>query len=125
MDPAARPAALTAAGWSRSSSTSIDVTKLNISQAIDKTFDFAKPDSVEQWTGTIDGRPASAVIASYPVKRRYPHLCGLVVEGISNAMPYSDELKAAFKEFGIGGKSVNLVHYFEYAGKVPQARRVV
>ena len=118
MDPATRPAALTAAGWSKVPSASVDVAKLNISRAIDKNYDFAKPDTVEQWTGMIDGRPAIAVLASYPANRRYPHLCGVVVDGISNAMPYSDALKAAFKEFGIGGKSVDLVHYFEYAGKV-------
>ena len=118
MDPAARPVALAAAGWSKAPSASVDVAKLNISRAIDKNFDFAKPETAEQWTGTIDGRSAIAVLATYPANRRYPHLCGMVVEGISNAMPYSDELKAAFKEFGIGGKSVNLVHYFEYAGKV-------
>ena len=40
------------------------------------------------------------------------------MEDVRNAMPYSDELKLDFKEFGIGGKSVDLAHYFEYAGKV-------
>jgi hypothetical protein len=41
-----------------------------------------------------------------------------MLDGPRNAMPYADELKTAFKTFGIGGKSVDLVHYFEFAGKV-------
>ena len=117
-DPTARPAALAQAGWAKAASTSVDVAKLNISRAIDKNFDFAKPDAVEQWSGTIDGRKASVVLATYPAKRRYPHLCALVMEGVSNAMPYGDSLKSAFKTFGIGGKSVDLVHYYEFAGKI-------
>ena len=40
-----------------------------------------------------------------------------MLEGPQNAMPYADELRAAFKAFGIKGKSVDLVHYFEFAGK--------
>ena len=118
LDPAARPASLAAAGWRKAATTSIDVRKLGISKAIDRSYDFSKPELAEQWDGTVDGRSASVLLARFPAKRRYTSLCALTVEGVRNAMPYSDQLKAAFGSFGIKGKSVDLVHYYEYAGKV-------
>lgn len=118
LDPAARPASLTAAGWQKAPAATIDVRKLGISKAIDTSYDFSKAEQTEQWNGTLDGRPASVVLARFPAKRRYTNLCALTVEGVRNAMPYSDQLKAAFATFGIKGKSVDLVHYYEYAGKV-------
>lgn len=118
IDPAARSASLTAAGWQKAPTASINVPKLGISKAIDRNYDFSKPEATEQWAGAVDGRPANVVLARFPAKRRYTNLCALTVEGVRNAMPYSDELKSAFGSFGIKGKSVDLVHYFEYAGKI-------
>jgi len=118
LDPAARSTALSSAGWHKTETTNIDVPKLAISKAIDRNYDFSKPEATEQWNGTLDGRPASAVLASFDSKRRYSNLCALTVEGVRNAMPYGEELKTAFEAFGIKGKSVDLVHYYEYAGKV-------
>lgn len=118
MDPAARSASLTAAGWQQAPAVNIDVPKLGISKAIDRNYDFSKPEATEQWNGIVDGRPANVVLARFPAKRRYANLCALTVEGVRNAMPYSDDLKSAFASFGIKGKSVDLVHYFEYAGKI-------
>ena len=125
IDPAARPAALEAASWSKDVSPTVDVPQLAISKAIERNYDFSKPESVEQWSGTIDGRSAKIVLATFPAKRRYPNLCALTVDGIKNAMPYGGELRAAFKAFGIGGKSVDLVHYYEFAGKVGADKRPV
>ena len=118
IDPAARPIALSEAGWVRSSDGYIDVPKLSISKAIERNYDFSKPQTTDNWSGTIDGRDAKIVLASFAAKNRYPNICALTIEDIKNAMPYGGELRAAFKEFGIGGKSVDLVHYFEFAGKV-------
>ncbi|WP_088182009.1 hypothetical protein [Sphingobium sp. Z007] len=118
VDPAAPAAKLAAAGGVKDATVTIDVPALAISRAISKNYDFSKPLAVEQWSGSVDGRTAKFVIASFPEKRRYPHLCALVVDGVASALPYADDLKAAFKSFGIGAKSVDLVHYFEYAGKV-------
>lgn len=118
VDPSARPAALLSAGWVKDETVQIDVPNLGISKAIDRNFDFSKPENTEQWSGTIDGRNAKVVLATFPGKRRYPNLCALTVDGIKNAMPYGGDLRAAFKAFGISGKSVDLVHYYEFAGKV-------
>ena len=118
LEPAARPAALAAAGWRKADAVRLNVSKLEISRAIDRNYDFSKPEAVEQWDGTVDGRPASVVLARFPAKRRYPHLCALTAEGVRNALPYSDAARTAFTTFGIKGKSVDLVHYFEFAGKV-------
>lgn len=118
LDPAARPAALTAAGWTKDAAATFDTTGFNISRAIERNFDFSKPDAVEQWSGMVDGKGAKILLASFPEKRRYPHLCALIVDGVDNAMPYADSLKNAFKSFGIGRKSVDLVHYFEFSGKI-------
>lgn len=119
VNPADRIAALAAdSGWKEDGASSVDVPKMSISRAIDKNYSFAKPQAVRQWSGQIDGKPARFVLASFTPKERYPNLCALVLEGVRNALPYSDETKAAFKAWGIGGKSVDLVHYFEFAGKV-------
>ncbi len=118
VDPSARLAALSAAGWSKNETTYIDVPSLAISKAIERNYDFSKPVSVDNWSGPIDGREAKIVLATFAAKSRYPNLCALTVDGIKNAMPYGGELRAAFRAFGIGGKSVDLVHYYEFAGKV-------
>jgi hypothetical protein len=118
VDPASRPTALSGAGWTKDAAVTVNVAGFNVSKAIERNYDFAKPDAVEQWSGSIDNRPARVVLAAYPVKRRYRHLCALLIDDVANALPYGEPLKMAFKTFGIGGKSVDLAHYFEYAGKV-------
>lgn len=118
VDPTARPTALSAAGWVKDAAVAIDVPSLGISKAIERNYDFSKPESTEQWSGTIDGRKATVVLATFPSKRRYPNLCALTIDGVKNAMPYGGQLRDAFKAFGISGKSVDLVHYYEFAGKV-------
>jgi hypothetical protein len=119
VNPADRLAALAGdAGWKEDASPSVDVPRIGVSKAIDHNYNFAKPAAVRQWSGQIDGKPARFVLASFAAKERYPNLCALVLEGVRNALPYSNETKAAFKSWGIGGKSVDLVHYFEFAGKV-------
>ena len=118
LDPAARPVALQQAGWTKDAAPDITVKNLGISRAIEVNYDFSKPDAVEQWSSTIDGKRARVVLASFPTKRRYPNLCALVVDDVTNALPYGNDLRTAFKSFGIGGKSVDLVHYYEFAGKV-------
>ena len=118
IDPAARPAALKEMGWTKDPTVAVDIPKLGISKSIQRNYDFSKPDNTEQWSSKIDGRAARIVLAGFAAKRRYPNICALVIDDVSNAMGYSDSLKAAFKTFGIGGKSVDLVHYFEYAGKL-------
>ena len=125
LDPAARAATLAAESWTKEPTATVDVPKLAISKAIEQNYDFSKPITVEQWAGTIDGRSAKVVLATFPEKRRYPNLCALTVDGIKNAMPYGGELRDAFKAFGIGGKSVDLAHYYEFAGKVGEGKHPV
>jgi hypothetical protein len=119
VNPADRLAALAGdSGWKEDAKPSVEVSRMGVSKAIDQNYNFAKPQGVRQWSGQIDGKPARLVLASFGAKERYPNLCALVLDGVRNALPYSDETKAAFKAWGIGGKSVDLVHYFEFAGKV-------
>jgi hypothetical protein len=119
VDPASRLAAISAlTGWSQDDVVTVDVPKLQISRTIDANYSFGSVSTARQWSGTIDGRPARIVLASFSGKVRYPNLCALVLDGINNAMPYGSTARDAFKTFGIGGKSVDLVHYYEFAGKV-------
>ena len=105
-------------GWTLDDNVTVDVRKLAISKSMGNMLQFPKPVTVEQWSGPLDGRSARFVFASFPAKAAYPNLCALVFEDATNAMSYSDELGQAFKQFGIKGKSVDLVHYFEYSGKI-------
>lgn len=117
VDPATRIAALeTAAGWELDDRVTVDIQSMAISRAISVNYSFAKIRESQQWSGMIDGQKARFVLASFEGKTRYPNLCALVIEGAKNAMPYGGELKEAFKAFGIKGKSVDLVHYYEFAG---------
>lgn len=105
-------------GWSEDQTVTVDIPKMEISRAIERNYAFDKVASARQWSGDIDGRKARLILATFSGKPRYPNLCALVLDGPRNAMPYSDELRAAFKTFGINGKSVDLVHYFEFSGKL-------
>ena len=119
VNPADRLTALEAtSGWTEDSFVSVDIPQMAVSRAIDRNYSFSNVESAKQWSGEIDGHNARFVLASFGGKTRYKNLCALVFDGPRNAMPYADELKADFKTFGIGGKSVDLVHYFEFAGKL-------
>jgi hypothetical protein len=125
LDPAARVAALKANGWAKDNIVTVDVPRLGISKAIERNYDFSKPETTEQWANMVDGRAVKIVLARFPAKRRHNNLCALTVDGIQNAMPYGRELREAFKTFGIGGKSVDLAHYYEFAGKVGAEKKPV
>lgn len=124
--PADRVSAVSGlSGWHEDASITVNVPKLEISRAIEKNYSFGNVASARQWSGILDGRPARFVLASFSGEVRYPNICALVTEGAASAMPYGSDLRAAFKEFGIGGKSVDLVHYYEFAGKVGTDRHPV
>jgi hypothetical protein len=119
VDPKDRLAAIEADGsWKVDASITVDVPKMAISQAIDKNYSFSVPGTIRQWTGAIDGQKVRLVTAAFEGRVRYSNLCAIVLEGAHDAMPYGGALRGAFKAFGIGGKSVDLIHYYEFAGKV-------
>jgi len=123
LTAAAREAALASNGWTKGD-VSIDPKSLNISGAIDKNFDFAKPLTISQWSKTIDGKAMTALVATYPEKRRYPAICVMIAPDVQYGWTYSDALKAGMKGLGIKAKSTDLPHYFEYASKLPDGRPV-
>lgn len=119
LDPKDRITALEAdQNWQEDPSVTVDIPQMSISKAIDKNYAFPRSAAARQWSGEMDGRKVRIVVATFNQKVRYPNICALVLDGPRSAMPYASDLKAAFKSFGIGGKSVDLVHYFEFAGKV-------
>jgi hypothetical protein len=121
LTPSAREAALATNGWTKSEVT-VDPKSLNISGAIEKNFDFAKPLTINQWTKTIDGAAMTAVVATYPEKRRYPALCAVIAPDVKQGWTYSDAMREGMKALGIKGKSTDLPHYFEYASKLANGR---
>lgn len=119
LDPKDRIAALEAdQNWREDQTVSVDVPQMGISKTIDKNYAFPRSATPRQWSGEMDGRKVRLVVATFNEKVRYPNLCALILDGPRSAMPYAADLRAAFKSYGIGGKSVDLVHYFEFAGKV-------
>jgi len=126
IDPADRINAIEQAeGWAEDSRVSVDVPALGISRAITVNYSFRKVEAARQWSGTIDGKSARIVLASFEGRVRYKNLCVLVMEGAKNAMPYGGKLRDAFKSYGIKGKSVDLVHYYEFAGKLKPGKHPV
>ena len=111
--------------WEKQPRVSFRIPLLQVSRAIGGKPRFADFTDASQWDGKIDGRKASIVLLSFSEKSRYNHACILFVEGLQNAMPYGGDLRAAFKEFGIGGKSVDLVHYYEFAGTLKPGKQPV
>lgn len=119
IDPKDRLVAIEADGrWKEETIVTVDIPKMGISKTISQNYSFAAPTSVRQWNGAIDDKKFRLVTATFGGKSRYPNLCAIVFEGADNAMPYGSSLRGAFKAFGIGGKSVDLVHYYEFAGKL-------
>lgn len=113
----ARESALVAEGWAEMA-PNVDVPSFNISGALDRNFDFAKPLSVKQWEKQIDGVQVRAVVATFPEKRRYPTICAFVAPNVKAGWPYDDAFEVGVKALGLKGKSTDLPHYFEYSGKV-------
>lgn len=85
--------------------------------------DFKKPSGYRQWRRTVEGKEVRVVLASFAGKGRYKTLCALLVPDVKNALPYLDPFKAAMKAAGLKAKSVDLVHYMEFAGKLADGRR--
>ena len=112
------------AAWA-SESPDVDVSKFGISRAIERNFDYSKPESVKQWSRVIDGVKVRAVLATFPAKRRYPALCAFVVPDVKVGWPYNDAFELGVKTIGLKGKSTDLPHYFEYSGKVGSEKRPV
>lgn len=119
VEAADRLAAIEAdTAWTELESVTLDVEAMEISRALSRNYRFKDPVSVRQWTGEIDGKTAHLLLAKFEEKQRYDDLCAIVVNGVQNAMPYGRDLRGKFEEFGIKGKSVDLVHYYEFAGKL-------
>jgi hypothetical protein len=126
VDPKDRVTAIEADGsWKEDEYVTVDVPQMAISKALDKNYSFSAPGTIRQWTGTIDGKKARLVTAAFDGKVRYPNLCAIVFEGTHDAMAYGRSLRDAFKAFGIGGKSVDLIHYYEFAGRIGDDRHPV
>lgn len=114
----AREAAIAAGGWQQSNAGGIDVDAFQITAALEVNFNFREPDSLRVWTKTVDGASAKLVLATYPSKRRYQTLCGIIMPQSGGAIAYYDQLDALLKSKGIKGKSTDLPHYFEWASKL-------
>ncbi len=102
--------------WTLQDSVSVNIAGLGISRSMRSKPRFEDFVDATEWSGTIDGMDAKAVLISFEEDARFQHACVIVVEGLRNAMPFSDQLKDAFEGFGIKRKSVDLVHYYEFAG---------
>ncbi|MEO9636316.1 MAG: hypothetical protein ABJF89_04015 [Parasphingorhabdus sp.] len=111
--------------WETQESVSYDLIGLQPSRAIGSKPKFKHYTDAAQWDGEIDGRKASFLLLTFREKSRFRHACVLLVEGLRNAMPYGSDLKTAFKAFGAGGKSVDLVHYYEFAGTLKPGKHPV
>lgn len=109
--------------WSRLSDTDLAVDEFGTVKSIEPVGDFKKPAGYAQWRRTVDGKEVRLVLASFEGKGRYKHLCALLVPDVKNALPYVDPFKAAMKSIGLKGKSVDLVHYMEYSGKLSDGRK--
>lgn len=126
LSMAARESGIVADGrWTSVATPVVNVPGFNISRAIEKNFDFSKPESVKEWERIVDGTRVRVVLAQFPAKRRYPVLCAFVVANVQHGWPYDDAFEASVKAIGLKGKSTDLPHYFEYSGKVGPTKRPV
>ncbi|MDJ0643723.1 MAG: hypothetical protein QNJ15_12990 [Erythrobacter sp.] len=126
VDHADRLATVQAAeNWVASPTVTYDLEGLQPAPSIGAKARFKSVTKSAQWDGEIDGRKASFLLLTFDEKSRYKNACVLMVEGLKNAMPYGRDLKNAFKAFGGGGKSVDLVHYYEFAGTLKPGKQPV
>ena len=118
LTASAREAAISREGWEPTDLAGLNIAAFNITAALEKNFDFSRPDYVKAWTKVIDGQSATVVLVSYPEKRRYQTLCSVLMPDAGGALGYEDELDADFKAIQVKSKSTDLPHYFEWASKV-------
>lgn len=109
--------------WSRLSDADLAVDEFGTVKSMEPIGDFKKPAGYMQWRRTVDGKEVRVVLASFEGKGRYKNLCALLVPDVKNSLPYLDPFKAAMKSLGLKGKSVDLVHYMEYSGKLTDGRK--
>ena len=112
-------------GWHEQQDPVINVKNLGISKSINGRVYFGKTLSQREWSGKINDKDATFLIASLKSKKKYKNICAVIIEDAKNAIPYADATKEAFATFGMKRKSVDLAHYFEFTGKLkPNKHRV-
>ncbi|WP_310476403.1 hypothetical protein [Sandarakinorhabdus sp.] len=92
---------------------------------VSMNFNYSKPLVVKQWNRSVGGSTVRVVLAQFDPKRRYPNLCAVVVANVQqSAMDYIDLYRPVVEAVGLRGKSVDLAHYFEFSGKLPDGHPV-
>jgi len=81
-----------------------------------------KADVKLAWTKEIDGRKFE-LLSGTANGKKVRSACVLRTEVKENFYPYFDEFKRVLKDVGLGGKSVDIPHYFRAGGKFPSGQR--
>ncbi|HYE27714.1 MAG TPA: hypothetical protein VEA61_05720 [Allosphingosinicella sp.] len=112
-----------ASAWQRLTDTDLAVDEFGTVKSMQPIGDFKKPAGYKQWRRTVDGKEVRVVLAAFEGKGRYKNLCALLVPDVKNALPYLDPFRGAMKAVGLKAKSVDLVHYMEFSGKLADGRK--
>jgi hypothetical protein len=107
--------------WTPVADTDLAVEALGATEG--QMTEFRKPTGYKQWRRSVDGKEVRVLLASFGEKARYRTVCALLVPDVKNALPYWDGFKDAMKAAGLKGKSVNLVHFQEFSGKLADGRK--
>jgi hypothetical protein len=107
--------------WTRVADTDLAVEEFGATEG--QMTEFRKPTGYKQWRRSVDGKEVRVVLASFGEKARYRTICALLVPDVKNALPYWDNFRDAMKTVGLKGKSVNLVHFQEFSGKLADGRK--
>jgi len=111
------------AAWQRIADSDLAVEEFGTVKSMQPIGDFKKPAGYKQWRRTAGGKEVRVVLASFEGKGRYRNLCALLVPDVKNALPFMHPFRDAMRALGLKGKSIDLVHYEEFSGKLADGRK--
>lgn len=114
----------TAGNWSELPEPTVEISALaQVPGGAAQADVFRGAESVRQWQRDVNGRRVSVVFATFPETGRYRHVCALIVPDVRNAGPYFSSMREGIESLGLSGRSTDLPHFQEYAGRLADRRR--
>jgi hypothetical protein len=111
------------AEWTEVSTPNVELAGLAQVPGNGAQVDVRQPQSVRQWQRAWKDRQVSLVFATLPEGRTHRYVCAILVPDVRNAGPYLRPMAEGMQGLGLSGRSTDLPHFQEYAGRLPDRRR--
>lgn len=116
-------AAIVTSGWDEVPQPSVDIAALSRVPSREAVNMYRSWDSVRQWQRMVDGKRFNIILATFPKKNYYRHLCAVSVVSAETAMTEMKTMREAVAPVGLKAWNTDIPHYQEYTGKLHDKRR--